>query len=128
MSSTLLVIGLKNSSLSSAEDGSLFLSYKLAQSYTFDEPYCAKIRQFHGSRAHLWISVDFVQPSDINGLMQPVLGSTIEGSNSWVPLITNHIPAHGWIRLSSMYEKELKREDRITLWIDIAPASQINYK
>ena len=104
------------------------MSYNLAQSYTFEKPHVARIRYLHGSRAHLWVSADFVQSSDVNGVMEPILGSSIQGANFWVPLNTNFISAHGWIRLSSIYDQELKREDRITIWIDIAPADAVKYK
>ena len=88
----------------------------------------ARIRCFHGSRSHVFCSVDFVESSDVNGELVPLLGSSIDGSNSWVPLSTGFVPAHGWVNFWSVYDSDLTRLGNITMWIEIAPASAVGYK
>ena len=104
------------------------MSYQLARDYRFDKPHVVKIRCFHGSRSHVFCSVDFVEASDVNGELVPLLGSSIEGSNSWVPLSNGYIPAHGWIRFWSVYDSDIKRLGNVTIWIEIVPASDAEYK
>ena len=78
-----------------------------------------------GSRQYLFVLSDLVQPQDLDGQMQPVLGSSVEDSNSWVPLASTYVPSAGWLRFSSVLGQPINRMDNVVIWIEIAPINSI---
>lgn len=129
MESVLLVVRSRDAlSYSIQGDGTVSLSFSLAKNYYFPKPGAAKILKIQGSPKHVYCAVDFIQPQDVGGKLEPILGSSFEATNVYIPLSTNYISSVGWLTLKSVNGTPIKRLHDVTIWIHIVPQDSLDFR
>jgi hypothetical protein len=108
-------------------DKKFYFSYNLVEALTFDEPHYARLLYFGGSnKQSLFVFADFLQRQNVNGHLEPYLGcSSVAATSSWVPLASNHIPAIGYLQITTSDRKAIAGGYYFTIVIEIAPKSWI---
>ena len=113
------------SSYSLQKDGSAVLSFVLAKNYEIPTPHVAKLLHVHGPRKPIFCAFDFVKPQDVCGGEAVILGSSIESTNTYVPIASTYINAVGWVTLTNVDGTPMTRLPNITLWLHIVPKATL---
>ena len=98
-------------------NGDAALEYSLANSYYLDKPFMARVLKIHGSKRHLFVKVPFVEPQDVGGRQQTIVGSSLNEANAWVRVNTSFIPQMGTLIISNISGSPIDRLENITIWI-----------
>lgn len=137
---TTLVIQLQRLPTGVEEDRSLYfyqentktfyLGYKLSgPPLKFTEPHYARLLYLGGSANPVLVFADFLQRQQVNGELEPYLGtSSPQSPNSWVRLDTDSIPEIGYIKLRRADNQAITTAaPRFTVVIEIASESWIHH-
>lgn len=123
----LLVIQNNKSKINQFSGKEYTISYALASRLEFKEDHFARLVFLSGTKNIVLVFADFVRGQDVNGVLEPYLGSSATASlNSWVPLANNSVPSHGLLHIRNANLTPLAAGRKITLVIEIASKSWID--
>ena len=106
-------------------DGTASLSYCLPEPLDLHEPHAVKLLYIKGPEKHVFCCANFIEPQGFNRDPVTVLGTSITGTNVYIPLRTNYITAVGWFTLSNLDGTPIDRLDPTILALHLVPTSQV---
>ena len=122
---TLVVQSAKSFESIYSNDGKYLISYKLPEPLHFDEPHFACLNRVTGAERPVLVFTDFTERQIVNGDLAPFLGCSGDGSRTWIPIASNHIPSYGYLRLHTASDQKLGPNKSFTIIINIASKSEL---
>ena len=127
MPELLVIQNTKNSKVNDHAGSEHTLSYDLVKPLEYKEDHFARLVSISGTKEIVLVFADFLQRQQVNGKLEPFLGTSAANSrNSWVPLANNCVPTIGLVRIKTANTKHLAARSNITVVIEIASQSWIN--
>ena len=108
-------------------DGSASLSYCLPEPFDLSEPHAVKLLFIKGPEKHVICEANFVEPQGFNREPATVLGTSVAGSNVYIPLRSNYVPAVGWLTLSNLDATPIDQLQPTILALHLVPMSHVKY-
>ena len=103
------------------------LSYDLAKPLEYKEDHFARLVSLSGSKVIVLVFADFVRRQQVNGQLEPFLGTSASNSlNSWVPLANNSVIPIGCLHIRTANKSSIPAGTKLTVVIEIASKSWIN--
>lgn len=113
------------SAVASSSGNTTVLRCRLAKSYILEGTYMVRLQAVHGTKKPLAICAPFVKPQDFDGSLRPILGTTIDGGNSFVPLSANYIPSTTWLSVETMDNTTFNNTAKLVFFIRFAPVEAV---
>lgn len=123
---TLLVVQNSKSKINEVSEKGYTISYSLSKPLEFKEDHFARLVCFSGTKYFALVNADFVQRQEVNGVLEPFLGSSASKFNSWVPLANNCVPSFGLLHIQHHNFASIPEGKKITIVIEIASKSWIH--
>ena len=112
---------------SSSSNKIYVIPYILTRPKQYTEDHFARLVSLSGAKDVILVFADFVQRQEVNGQLEPFLGTSAANTvNPWVPLANNTIPTLGILHLKKANRLTIPSGKRLTAIIEIASRSWIN--
>ena len=108
-------------------DGTASLSYCLPQPFDLEEPHAVKLLYIKGPKKHVVCQANFLELQGFNREPMMILGTSITGTNVYVPVRTNYIAAVGWITIANLDGTPIDKLENTTLALHLIPMRQVNF-
>lgn len=108
-------------------DGTATLSYCLPE-YGWDvsgEPHAVKLLYTHGLSKPAYISASFVKLQGHNSDYSHILGTTLPGTNVYVPVGTHYVAGTGWVTIANMDGSPIQKLEPICLAMHLVPCDPL---
>ena len=108
-------------------DGTAALSYVFPESLDLQEPHAVKLLYLKGPEKHVFCTASFIEPQGFNRDPLGILGSSITGSNVYIPLSTNFLSSVGWFILSNIDGTPIDKLEATILALHFIPLKAVKY-
>ena len=108
-------------------DGSASLSYCLPQAFDLKEPHAVKLLYIKGPKKHVVCTANFIELQGFNREPVMVLGTSVTGSNVYIPLRTNYVAGVGWITISHLDGSPIDKLENTILALHLVPMSLVKF-
>ena len=108
-------------------DGTAALSYCLPEPFDLKEPHAVKLLYIKGPKKHVVCTANFIELQGFNREPMMILGTSVTGSNVYIPVRTNYIAAVGWITISHLDGTPIEKLENTILALHLVPMSHVKY-
>lgn len=107
-------------------DGTASISYCLPQGFDVTQPHAIKLLYVNGPSKPVFCHCNFIQLQAFNMGPSNILGTSMPGTNTYVPVGTNYVPAVGWITIENMDGSPIEELEDINLALHLVPIDQLS--
>ena len=124
-----LTIRSKDSGVSYAlgRDGSASLSYCFPEPLSLREDHSVKLLYVMGPSQHVVVKANFVENQGFNQDPLMILGTSISGSNVYIPVRLDYITAIGWLTISNLDGSPMDEAEPIVLALHFVPTRLVSH-
>ena len=102
-------------------DGSAGLSYCFPDVFEIYEPHAIKLIYVHGFSKPVYLQFTYIEFQGHNREPIKLLGTSLPGSNTYIPISTEYIPASGGIIIKNMDDTPINQLDDCYLGLHLVP-------
>ena len=108
-------------------DGCASLSYCLPEPFDLQGPHAVKLLYIKGPKKDVVCYANFIELQGFNREPMMVLGTSVAGSNVYIPVRTNYIAAVGWITIAHLDGSPITKLHPTTLALHLVPMSHVKF-
>ena len=109
------------------ENGTAALSYILPQAFDLQEPHAVKLLYIKGPKKHVICCANFIETQGLNREPAMVLGTSVAGSNVYIPVRSNYFAGVGWLTLSNLDGSRIDELHPTILAVHLVPIDQVKH-